>query len=101
RIIEEDGLVANVRAVGTVMLQELRKLADHPLVGEVRGEGLVAGVEVVASKAEKRKFDPYGALGTYIFKRAHAHGLIVRTMGDVVVFCPPMIIKADEVRDMV
>jgi 4-aminobutyrate---pyruvate transaminase len=100
-IIEEKNLVENARRVGEVMQDELRKLADHPLVGEVRGVGLIAGVELVADKATKAKFNPVGKVGAQVFSRAHEHGLIIRAIGDTIAFCPPLIITEDQVRDMV
>jgi 4-aminobutyrate--pyruvate transaminase len=83
------------------MQNELRTLADHPLVGEVRGVGLIAGVELVADKATKAKFNPVGKVGAQVFSRAHEHGLIIRAIGDTIAFCPPLIITEDQVRDMV
>jgi 4-aminobutyrate---pyruvate transaminase len=100
-IIEERGLVANARDVGEVMQAELRALSGHPLIGEVRGVGLIAGVELVADKTTKKKFDPIGKVGGHVFSKAHEHGLIIRAIGDVIAFCPPLIISEDQVRDMV
>ncbi|MET0746540.1 MAG: aspartate aminotransferase family protein [Microvirga sp.] len=100
-IIEEKGLVENARQVGEVMQAELRALAGHPLVGDVRGVGLIAAVELVADKGTKEKFDPVGRVGAQVFSRAHGNGLIVRAIGDVIAFCPPLIITEDQVRDMV
>lgn len=100
-IIEERGLVANAARSGEVLQQELRALAGHPLVGEVRGVGLIAGVELVADKASKRPFDPLGKAGAHAYEQAHTHGLIIRGIQDTVAFCPPLIITPDEVRDMV
>ncbi|AOB31901.1 aminotransferase [Bordetella sp. H567] len=100
-IIEERKLVENAARSGEVLQQELRALAGHPLVGEVRGVGLIAGVELVADKASKRPFDPLGKAGAYAYEQAHAHGLIIRGIQDTVAFCPPLIITPDQVRDMV
>jgi 4-aminobutyrate--pyruvate transaminase len=100
-IIEEKNLVENARRVGEVMQAELRKLAGHPLVGEVRGVGLIAAVELVADKATKTKFDPVGKIGAHVFSRAHENGLIIRAIGDVIAFCPPLIINEEQVHDMV
>ncbi|OZI22951.1 aspartate aminotransferase family protein [Bordetella genomosp. 7] len=100
-IIDERGLIEHAAEVGELMQQELRALAGHPLVGEVRGLGLIAGVELVADKASRRPFDPLGKAGAYAYERAHAHGLIVRGIQDTVAFCPPLIIQATQVRDMV
>src|SRR3546814_9121902 len=60
-IIEEEDLVARVRAdVGPYLQQRLATLADHPLVGEVRGIGLLGAVELVADKASRARFKPEG-----------------------------------------
>jgi len=101
KIIEERDLVGNARAMGEVMQRELRKFADHPLVGEVRGVGLIAAVELVADKATKARFDPVGKAGGLVFNHGHRRGVIIRAIGDQIAFCPPMIITEDEVREMV
>ncbi|HYG45463.1 MAG TPA: aspartate aminotransferase family protein [Bordetella sp.] len=100
-IIDERGLIEHAAEMGHLLQQELRSLAGHPLVGEVRGLGLIAGVELVADKESRRPFDPLGKAGAYAYERAHAHGLIVRGIQDTVAFCPPLVIQADQVRDMV
>jgi 4-aminobutyrate--pyruvate transaminase len=96
RIIEERGLVAHARELGVRLQEGLRQFASHPLVGDVRGAGLVGGVELVADKESKRSFEPRGALGTYIFRRAHEHGLIIRAIYDTIAFCPPLITTAHD-----
>ena len=100
-IIEERGLVANAASVGAHLQASLRRFADHPLVGEVRGVGLIAAVELVADKASKAKFDPPGKVGLYLFERAHEHGLIIRAVQDSIAFCPPLIITPAQVDDVV
>lgn len=101
RIIEEKGLVGNAARSGAVLQEELSRFRDHPIVGEVRGAGLIAAVELVADKASKRRFDPVGRAGAQLFAAGHEHGVIVRAIGDQIAFCPPMIITPDEVREMV
>ena len=101
RIIEERGLVENAARVGEVLQASLRELQGHPLVGEVRGTGLIAAVELVADKATRRQFEPLGKAGAAVFERAHEHGLIVRGIQDSIAFCPPLIITEEQVRDMV
>lgn len=100
-IIEERKLVENAATTGALLQQELRQFASHPLVGEVRGMGLIAAVELVADKASKRPFDPLGKAGTYAYEQAHQHGLIVRGIQDTVAFCPPLIITPEQVRDLI
>lgn len=99
-IIEERGLVENVAVVGPRLQEGLRKFADHPLIGEVRGVGLIAAVELVADKKTKAKFDPVGKVALYLFERAQEHGLIVRAIQDYIAFCPPLIITPEQVDEV-
>ncbi|HTH45396.1 MAG TPA: aspartate aminotransferase family protein [Oxalicibacterium sp.] len=100
-IIEERRLVENAARSGEVLQQALRAMSGHPLIGEVRGTGLIAGVELVADKTTRKPFDPLGKAGAFAYEQAHRHGLIVRGIQDTVAFCPPLIITPAEVRDMV
>lgn len=101
KIIDERGLIPHAAEMGEVLRQELHALADHPLVGEIRSVGLIAGIELVADKATRAPFDPLGRAGAYAYERAHEHGLILRGIQDTIAFCPPLIITAAQVRDMV
>jgi 4-aminobutyrate--pyruvate transaminase len=75
----------------------LDRLKDHPLVGEVRSCGLMAGVELVADKATKRPFDPAKTVGAGTARMTEKHGAILRAIGDTIALCPPMIITAAEI----
>ncbi|MGA2562912.1 MAG: aspartate aminotransferase family protein [Steroidobacteraceae bacterium] len=101
KIIEERDLMGHAARVGALMQKELRKLASHPLVGEVRGEGLIAGLELVEDKASKRSFDPKLKVGLKAFDIAQRNGLIVRAIGDTVALCPPLIITEAQVQEVV
>ena len=73
----------------------LRRLGEHPLVGEARGLGLVGGLELVADKRTKRSFDPKRGVGARCVAFAQAEGLIVRSLaGDTLSLCPPLVIIA-------
>ncbi len=100
-IIEERGLVQNAATVGAHLQRALARFADHPLVGEIRGIGLIAAIELVADKATKRPFEPLGKVGFYLFERAQEHGLIIRNVRDAIAFCPPMIITEAQVDELV
>ncbi len=97
KIYEQDGILDHVRRVAPQMQAGLRKFADHPLVGEVRGIGLAGAVELVANKATRASFDPAAAVAPYLSKRAHHHGVILRPLGDSIAFCPPLIINEAEI----
>ncbi|MBV2180803.1 MAG: aspartate aminotransferase family protein [Castellaniella sp.] len=101
RIIEERGLVDNAAKVGAVLQRRLRDLSGHPLVGEVRGVGLIAAVELVADKASKAPFDPLGKAGALVVRQAQDNGLILRGIQDSLAFCPPLIITEPQVETLV
>ena len=99
-IMKERDLVGHVQHVGPRLQAGLRRLADHPLVGDVRGVGLIAGVELVRDKATHGQFDPLGSVGAAFVTRAQAHGLIVRNLQDTVALCPPLIITEAEIDEV-
>ena len=79
----------------------LRRLNDHPLVGEARGLGLIGGVELVADKRSKLPFHPQHGVAARAVAFAEQEGLIVRAvLGDVVTLCPPLIIGAPEIDEL-
>ena len=101
RIIEEEGLVAHADRMGTRLIQGLAGLGAHPWVGELRGVGLLAGIELVTDKDLKTSAHPAGYLGQLAMAELRDQGVIVRALGDCIAFCPPMIITEDEVDDLV
>ncbi len=97
KIYEERDILSHVRKMAPLMQAGLRRFADHPLVGEVRGIGLIGAIELVADKAKRTAFDPSAGVGAFLAKRAHHHGVIIRPLGDSIAFCPPLIIKESEI----
>ena len=100
KIIEERDLMGNAARVGAFMQRELAAFASHPLVGEVRGSGLIAGLELVEDKASRRAFDPQLKVGARVFALGHDNGLIIRAIGDTIALCPPMIISEAQVSEV-
>ena len=100
-IYEDRDILSHIAEISPVMQKGLRALEDHPLVGEVRGLGLIGAVELNADKSTKESFDPKLGVAAYLVGRAQEHGLILRPlMGDAIAFCPPLIITAEEVEIM-
>ncbi len=100
RIIEEDGLVDRAAAMGERLRAGLDRLSSHPLVGEVRGAGLIAAIELVTQKETKAPFETLGQLGTMTAAHLQDLGVITRPIGDAIAFCPPMIIEEKEIDDL-
>ena len=101
KIIEERDLVTQANERGQYMQQELRGLSDHPLVGEVRGVGMIAAVELVTDKAAKTGGATPGALGAQANRMLEAKGVISRNMMDAMAFCPPLISSETDIDFMV
>ncbi|MCG5242705.1 aspartate aminotransferase family protein [Azospirillum doebereinerae] len=99
-IYEERDILGHVRDVAVPFQKRLKALADHPLVGEVRGTGLIGALELVADKATKANFDPVGRAGAVVNNLAQENGLIVRAMGDSIALCPPLVIGEDDVHQV-
>ncbi len=99
-IYEERDIVAMVRGVMGRFQERLNAFADHDLVGETRGVGLIGGIELVASKKTKASFDPPGRVGAQCVKFAEKHGLITRAIADTLAFSPPLVITAGEIDEM-
>jgi 4-aminobutyrate--pyruvate transaminase len=99
-IYDEIDICGHVTAVSKVFLAELDACRASPIVGDVRGIGLIAGVELMRDGSARTAFPP-GIAGPEVEKACLQNGLIVRAIGDRIAFSPPLIITADEVRDMV
>lgn len=99
-LMEERNILEHVRGLSPHFQKRLRSFQDHPLVGEVRGIGLMGAVELVADKSDKRSFDITQGVGGYCGAAAEANGLITRSLGDTLAFCPPLIITESQIDEM-
>lgn len=100
RIYEEMDMIGHVRRVGPYMQGVLGKLEAHPMVGEVRGVGLLTGIELVADRDRRTPFDPALQVGSRVGQHARAEGLIARVIGDRIAFSPPLIITEAEIDEI-
>ncbi len=101
KIYQERDIGAHVQAVSGPFLSRLNQLAEHPLVGEARGVGLIGAIELVADKQARQNFDASLKVGAWVAARALEYGLIVRpVVNDTIAFCPPLIITEAQVNDM-
>jgi 4-aminobutyrate--pyruvate transaminase len=102
KIYDEIDIVGHVREVGPFMQAELRRrFADHELVGEVRGIGLIGAVELVEDRAARRNFEPSRKIAPQMAKLGEKHGVICRGLpNDTIAFSPPLIITEAEITEM-
>ncbi len=100
RTIEREGVLQNVRENSAVLMQWLQEIQALPHVGDARGIGLMAGVELVRDKETKEPY-PYGEqMGYQVCYRARQEGLLLRPLGNVVVIMPPLVITREELIRM-
>ncbi|WP_287884741.1 aspartate aminotransferase family protein [Paracoccus sp. (in: a-proteobacteria)] len=94
----EGGLLENGRRMGARLMEGLRGLGDHPLVGDVRGRGMLAAIELVTDKAAKTPLPAASQPATRIFDRAWDQGLVIRAFGwGVIGYAPPLCCTEEEI----
>ena len=100
-IYQRDELFDRAAKVGDYMQSRLRDYIDHPLVGEVRGKGLIGAVELVANK-ERRESFPDGRVGAAAKQYCQDNGLLIRAVsGNCLAFCPPLVISEEQIDEMI
>lgn len=98
-IYERDAIFEKAADVGRYFQRKLRTLSSHPLVGEVRGEGLIAAIELVADKSSAAPFPP--TIASFFQSACAEAGLIGRAVaGTAFALCPPLIITREQVDEM-
>ena len=102
-IIAREGLVERTRDdTGPYLASALRRLGDHPLVGEARSLGLLGAVEIVADRATRARFGGReGTAGPVVRDACIARGVMVRAVRDTIVLCPPLIVAHAEIDRIV
>lgn len=102
-IIERENLLAHVQEVAPYFQSQLRTLLDIPLVGDVRGTGLMAAIEMRLENDERgaRLLAQDYAIGELVDKYCHQFGLLVRPLINVCIMSPPLIITREQIDDMV
>ncbi len=100
-IYERDDLYARAATMGAHLQSRLQEYADHDLVGEVRGKGLIGAIELVANKETGQAFAD-GRVGAFAQRACQNEGLLLRAVaGSSVAFCPPLIIEESQIDEMI
>jgi 4-aminobutyrate---pyruvate transaminase len=100
KIYQERRIVDHVREMSPLMLSGLEAFRDHPLVGDVRGVGLFAGVELMKDRKTRTPWPAEQRVAIKVQDLALRHGLIVRAITDRIAFTPPLIINETQIREM-
>lgn len=102
RILREEKIVERVKEETAPYLQKrLRELADHPLVGEVRGVGLLGAIELVKDKATRERYPSEVGVGMICRGHCFNNGLIMRAVGDTMIISPPLVISKAEIDELI
>jgi adenosylmethionine-8-amino-7-oxononanoate aminotransferase len=101
RILEGERLVDRAELMGRRLNEGLARLMEMPNVGNVRGLGLMAAVEVVADKATRAPFAPALSVGPKLARAMRDRGVVTRVKGDSILFAPPLVITEDQIDTIV
>lgn len=100
-LIQREKLVEKAGGeTGTYFQKKLAELADHPLVGETRGVGMLGAIELVKDKATRTKFPDDANVGGQCRNHCFREGLIMRAIGDTMVLSPPLVISKGEIDEL-
>jgi putrescine aminotransferase len=101
RIIEREKLVSRVRdELAPHLAAKWRRLAEHPLVGEARCNGLLGALELVRDKSTRRFFDKRGEVGTICRDYCFENGLVMRAVRDTMIVAPPLVITPAQLDEL-
>ena len=100
-IIEREGLVEAAARKGKKLLENLKQLSSMDCVGDIRGKGLMCGVEFVEDKATKRAFPAARKMGARVQQECYRRGLVSRIKDDIYLFAPPFVVTDEELDRMV
>ena len=98
---ETDIIARAARDIAPHLQSRLRELEDHPIVGQVRGRGMFAAVELVRDKGSRERLAPESQAAVYCRDRANSNGLMVRQTGDAMIMAPPLVSQREEIDELV
>ncbi len=102
QIVEQEDLPGNAKDVGAYFLGCLQEMqVRHRNIGDVRGMGLMIGIELVADKETKQQFDLSERFGARIWERCVEKGVLMRNLADTFIISPPLTLKKEHVDMMV
>ena len=101
KLYEELDVLGNVRQLAPLLQAGVRSLADHPLVGEARGTGLLGGWELVQDKASKTPFPSSANAGLLVERACQSRGVILRALGDVICTAPPLVSTSSDIERII
>ncbi|KAL6976048.1 Gamma aminobutyrate transaminase 3, chloroplastic [Sarracenia purpurea var. burkii] len=101
KIYKERNIVEQVKSISPRFQDGLKAFSDSPIIGEIRGTGLILGTEFTDNKSPNNPFPPEWGIGAYFGAVCEKHGMLVRVSGDIIMMSPPFIISSDEVDELI
>jgi 4-aminobutyrate---pyruvate transaminase len=100
KIYAEMDIVSRAKRLGAALETTLEPMRQHPLVGDMRGVGFIVGLELMRDGQNRIPFDAALKVGARVDAAGMRHGLILRVIGDRIVFAPPLVIEEDEIGEI-
>jgi len=102
RILREGNIIETAATtIGPHLQARLREFEDHPIVGQVRGKGMFAAVELVRDKTTRERLEPESGGAVFCRNRANSNGLMVRQTGDAMIMAPPLVCDISEIDTLI
>jgi putrescine aminotransferase len=101
RLLQREQIIETVaRDIAPYFQKCLAEFSSHPLVGDVQGVGMFAGIELSADKQTRAKFKPLGKAGTLCRDLCVDNGLVMRAVGDRMILSPPLVITREQIDEL-
>ncbi|GAB4848181.1 Gamma aminobutyrate transaminase 1, mitochondrial [Ancistrocladus abbreviatus] len=101
KIYKERNIVEQAKKLTPKFQDGLKAFSESPIVGEIRGTGLILGTEFADKKSPNDPFPPEWGVGAYFGAQCQKHGMLVRIAGDTIMMCPPLIISEEQLDDLI
>ncbi|XP_060187328.1 gamma aminobutyrate transaminase 1, mitochondrial isoform X1 [Lycium barbarum] len=101
KIYKERNMVEKVNKISPKFQEGLKAFSDSPIVGEIRGNGLILATEFADNKSPNDPFPPEWGIGTYFGAQCQKNGMLVRVAGDTIMMSPPFIVTPEEVDELI
>lgn len=96
-LLQQEGFWPRIVGKGQLIADQVQDLNSHPQVGEIRSLGMVTAIELVADRQSRKSFDWKKRIGYRIYRTAEQNGVLLRNLGDIIYFFPPLVIEEPEI----
>ncbi|XP_009610291.1 gamma aminobutyrate transaminase 3, chloroplastic [Nicotiana tomentosiformis] len=101
KIYKERNIIEQVNRISPKFQEGLKAFSDSPIIGEIRGTGLLHGTEFTDNKSPNDPFPPEWGIGAYFGAQCEKHGMLVRVAGDNIMMSPPYILSLEEIDELI